>query len=345
MSFFRNFPVVNYRFGDEVNTNLFQNLSAYIDMIDQISDDVAFYEKYTIMDGERPDVLSYKLYGTIDFYWSFFLLNEKLRVQGWPLTTQQMYSLSKLYYPNLTLKSNRSMSGEFFAGDIVTTKPYGNPEFKARIVEKNLDLGQIVVKPLLEARTVSITSGGSGYTVEPIVTITGGGGTGAQAQSFINASGEVSEIYINNGGEDYTSVPTITIAAPDIPRGETATATVNLSRNNLARNTTIYSQANQPDNRLWDDDITRALFVQTNIEQYNSIHHYEDAITGEWVDLEINTNGNGINNIPLAVNNLKPVSYLDRLIDQNTELAQIKVFKPNVITQVNNEFQKLLRRS
>ena len=75
MSFFRNFPVVNYRFGDEVNTNLFQNLSAYIDMIDQISDDVAFYEKYTIMDGERPDVLSYKLYGTIDFYWSFFLLN------------------------------------------------------------------------------------------------------------------------------------------------------------------------------------------------------------------------------------------------------------------------------
>ena len=77
MAFFRNFPFVNYRFGDEIDPAVFQNLTAYIDIIDQFKDDLNFYETYYIKDGLRPDALSYELYGTSDYYWMFYLLNDK----------------------------------------------------------------------------------------------------------------------------------------------------------------------------------------------------------------------------------------------------------------------------
>ena len=82
MTLFANYPLVDYRFGDEVATSVFQNITTYVDLIDQVADDAALYEYYFIPDGMRPDVLSYELYGTIDYYWTFFLLNDNLRQQG-----------------------------------------------------------------------------------------------------------------------------------------------------------------------------------------------------------------------------------------------------------------------
>lgn len=341
MSFFRNFPIVNYKFGNEISTTLFQNLTSYIDLIDQVTDDAAFYETYTIIDGERPDSVSYKLYNSVNYYWTFALLNEKIRTQGWPLTTQQIYSLSKEYYPNLTLTTSRSLHGEFYAGDIVATQPFTNPTFKAKILEKNLDLGQIVVKPILEVRTITITDAGSGYTTAPTVTVTGGSGTGATLQAFLTGD-SVSSISILTGGEDYLTTPTVTISSPNISNGVRATATVSVSTNNISGNTNLYSQKNIPDTRLWQSDLVYAKLMSTSTVQYNSVHHYENA-NGDWMDLDVNLSGGGVQNSSFATAGLTPITYLDRLVSQNDELAQIKIFKPRVASQIDIEFQKLLR--
>lgn len=69
----------------------------------------------------------------------------------------------------------------------------------------------------------TITSGGNGYTNNPVVTITGGGGTGAKATAF-QVNGVVTSITITNPGSGYTSAPTITIAPPPFPPKK-ATAT------------------------------------------------------------------------------------------------------------------------
>lgn len=342
MPFFRNFPIVGYRFGDEENPALFQNITAYIDLIDQISDDTSFYEFYTIIDGERPDVLSYKLYNTVNYYWTFFLLNEKLRVQGWPLTTQEIYKFAKEYYPNTTLKTTDPMFSEFYIGDVVATKPFNNPTFKALILEKNYDLGQMVVKPLQEVRTITILDGGQGYSTAPTVTFSGGGGTGATAQALIT-NGSVTSIIVTSGGTGYTSPPTVTISNPQVDRGTVARATAVLSTNTLGNNTALYSQPNELDTRLWDDDLARFMLVQSSTFQYNSVHHYEDA-NGEWVDLNINING-GVDNSPTGVSGKTPVTHLERMIQQNDELSRIKILKAPVAAQIDAEFQKLLKKS
>ncbi len=55
-----------------------------------------------------------------------------------------------------------------------------------------------------------VTSGG-GYLYPPIVTITGGGGTGASAIANIDASGNLTGITITNPGVNYTSAPTFAL--------------------------------------------------------------------------------------------------------------------------------------
>jgi len=58
-----------------------------------------------------------------------------------------------------------------------------------------------------------VTSGGSGYTVAPTVTISGGGGSGAVATANISG-GSVTSITVNNPGSGYTTTPTVIIAPP-----------------------------------------------------------------------------------------------------------------------------------
>lgn len=59
--------------------------------------------------------------------------------------------------------------------------------------------------------SVTITNGGSGYTLNPTVTITGGGGTGAQGVALV-IGGVVIGVTITSAGTGYTSNPTVSFA-------------------------------------------------------------------------------------------------------------------------------------
>lgn len=142
MSYFTNFPIVNYRFGDNESSVLFPNISAYVDIVDQVKQEVAFYEKYTILDGDRPDVVSYKLYGTPNYHWTFFAMNDGLRESGWPIPERELRELVKKRYPHRTVVTEGNIASFFLPGVNVVGKTSGTT---GRILERNLDLGQLVI--------------------------------------------------------------------------------------------------------------------------------------------------------------------------------------------------------
>jgi len=82
--------------------------------------------------------------------------------------------------------------------------------------------------PLLNSNFV-ITTSGSGYTGNASVTISGGGGSSANAYAVANTiTGNITSIIVDVAGTGYTTSPTITIAAPSVPGGNTtATASFN----------------------------------------------------------------------------------------------------------------------
>ena len=140
--YFQRFPFVEYNFGDNEANTIFPNITAYIDIIDQLKNEVAFYEKYTILDGDRPDVVSQKLYGTPDYHWTFFFMNDGLRESGWPLPERDMRELVKKRYPHRTVTTESTIAANFLPGSFITGKTSGTT---GRVVERNLDLGQIVI--------------------------------------------------------------------------------------------------------------------------------------------------------------------------------------------------------
>ena len=99
-SYFNNFPKVDYRFGDQSTTNVFQHLGTYVDVIDQVKDYSVYYQTFNIRNGERPEQLSYSLYRDTDYYWTFYLLNDHIRESGWPIRDADVYAKAQKYYPN-----------------------------------------------------------------------------------------------------------------------------------------------------------------------------------------------------------------------------------------------------
>jgi len=63
---------------------------------------------------------------------------------------------------------------------------------------------------------ITVTDGGAGYTSPPVVTISGGGGSGAVAVATV-LNGAVDKVIVENAGSGYTSTPTVVVADPPSP--------------------------------------------------------------------------------------------------------------------------------
>lgn len=63
--------------------------------------------------------------------------------------------------------------------------------------------------------SITVTSGGAGYTVEPLVTVADGGGSGASAKAVLS-NGRIDFIIILSAGSGYSRLPEIIISPPSI---------------------------------------------------------------------------------------------------------------------------------
>ena len=92
MAFFRNFPKTNYDYyGNGVATKVV-DLFRFAKPIDKFKDELDVYSFYQIQEGDRPDVVSQLLYGTPEYYWTFFIINDHLRtgISSWPLSSEEL---------------------------------------------------------------------------------------------------------------------------------------------------------------------------------------------------------------------------------------------------------------
>jgi autotransporter-associated beta strand protein len=130
-----------------------------------------------------------------------------------------------------TLKAQQANTN-FFA-DLANTDAYIFPG--GGTVDNNG--AAITITEALKAPTgngVSATGlsvSGGGYLDTPIVTITGGGGTGATAVATIDASGNLTGIQITNPGINYTTAPTFALVGGGVGNTGAITGTATLVAN------------------------------------------------------------------------------------------------------------------
>lgn len=142
MSYFRNFPDVFYKFGDEASAELVQDIGLYVDIIDQLKDEVSVYTDYYIQENERPDQVSYKLYETPHYHWTFFMMNDHLRESGWPLSNSKIIQKAEKLYNKTTITTRTRLYDKFKVGQTIEGV---NTGATATIDHRHLDLGQLVI--------------------------------------------------------------------------------------------------------------------------------------------------------------------------------------------------------
>lgn len=107
--YFSNFPYLTYTLDPTVSipndivTNLFRRVS----FRDQLSLDARLFYPYTIKDGDTPEIIAHKLYGSADYYWIVTLFNNIIDpILDWPKPYRSFLSYIISKYGSIAVAQN-----------------------------------------------------------------------------------------------------------------------------------------------------------------------------------------------------------------------------------------------
>jgi len=101
MKYFEQFDLIN--FDGVMVTNILTSIMLKINTLQYSVN----YQKYTLTDGETPQMVSFNLYNTTDFYWVILLLNKVVDpIEDWLMTTRELQKYCKDKYGDDVEKVN-----------------------------------------------------------------------------------------------------------------------------------------------------------------------------------------------------------------------------------------------
>ena len=107
--FFQHYPQISYNISGTKPAKLktIINLMEKAKLKGMVKDDIVSYFPYSIMEGERPDHVSEKVYGNVKYTWLIFLINDITDpIYDWPLGTREFGAYVKNKYGSLATAKN-----------------------------------------------------------------------------------------------------------------------------------------------------------------------------------------------------------------------------------------------
>ena len=91
MYFTRNFPTIDYDPTGSGDTKKIQDIITRIKVRDGIRERASLFSKYSVMEGQSPEMLSFTFYGDVKYYLTILLLNKMYnRYYDWPMTERDL---------------------------------------------------------------------------------------------------------------------------------------------------------------------------------------------------------------------------------------------------------------
>lgn len=136
------------------NLDLLKNLTAKAKVSDDLLNNAGFYQTIEVVDGERPDHLSQRLYNTSQFHWTFLLLNPQIKNiwDDWPMSSSQLVEYCTNKYQYLAADTDDSLVDKFKIGETVTGGVTGAT---GAVKQIHVNLGYVVIEKI--AGTFSVT--------------------------------------------------------------------------------------------------------------------------------------------------------------------------------------------
>jgi len=179
MAYFKLFPTVGYDFNRDGIIQNVVDIFRHARPLQNFADEINTYRQFTIPDGARPDICSQKLYGTPDYYWTFFIMNDFLHdgMSTWPMSQQDLFQYINTEYngvaietrPNIVRNTDggivdfrNSLAGRFQVGETITG---GTSLATGTLTKKDIYLNQLIVQDV----TGSFLGDGLGNSLEAII--------------------------------------------------------------------------------------------------------------------------------------------------------------------------------
>ena len=87
MEYFETFPKLYYDIAGDGNFKLITDILRRFKVRNRIQEDAVMFDKYEVQDGEKPEDVSHKFYGTPSYHWVVLSINNiSDRYYGWPLS-------------------------------------------------------------------------------------------------------------------------------------------------------------------------------------------------------------------------------------------------------------------
>jgi len=104
--YFNYYPKNAYTFED-VNFEVVTNLLSKVSFENDFKNNSVIYYEYTITDGETPEILAHKIYGSVDKYWIILMLNDILHPQfDFPLNESSLNKYIDIKYRQAEYANN-----------------------------------------------------------------------------------------------------------------------------------------------------------------------------------------------------------------------------------------------
>ena len=136
------------------NVDKLKNLTAKAKVSDDLLNNAGFYQTIEVVDGERPDHLSQRLYNTSQFHWTFLLLNPQIKNiwDDWPMSSNQLLEYCTNKYQYLAAYTDDSLVDKFKIGETVTGGVSGAT---GTIKEIHVNLGYVTIEKLTGTFTIT----------------------------------------------------------------------------------------------------------------------------------------------------------------------------------------------
>jgi len=164
-----------------------KNLTSKAKISDALINNAGFYETVTIVDGERPDLLSQRLYGSSIYHWTFLLLNPQIKNiwDDWPMSSKQLIEYCTNKYQYLAADTSTNLVGKFKVGETVTGSVSGATGI---IKEIHVNMGYVSIQKV------------AGTFTETGETITGLTSTDSAVANFIKSEAYAPHHHIDASG-------------------------------------------------------------------------------------------------------------------------------------------------
>jgi hypothetical protein len=144
---FNDFPKVSYKLSNGFEYRI-SDITRYSNIDYSKLDNFSYYRFYDIVDGERPDVVSTKLYRVPNYFWTFFLINDHLKngYGSWPMSYQELETHINNEYEGISIQTSESFLEYGFVKIGQTFTIESDNEATAKVYAINQDLNQIILK-------------------------------------------------------------------------------------------------------------------------------------------------------------------------------------------------------